>query len=105
MRERIGALLSRPPRISERARFIVRNGVLHVGLPLGAVVFVWAVVTQYATTFEHLRTCAGLFRVGAFLLLCLGEWTLGAGWLVGMALWALRGPPPRHDGAGGSRGP
>src|ERR671936_836178 len=103
MRDRVGALRLRRPRISERARFIVRNGVLRVGLPLGTVVFAWVLVTQYTSTFEHLRTLAGVLRMGAFLLLCLGEWTLGAGWLIGTVLWALWGAPPApRDGTGGS---
>lgn len=75
---------------SVRGRFILRVGILRVGLPLAVIVSIWAVVAQFGTTFEHLRTAAGAARLLGTLLLIVAEWMLGAGWLVGAVLWQWR---------------
>lgn len=76
----------RVPR-APRTAFIIRVGICGIGVPLGTVVFIATLVDEYRTIFEGLRTSAGwLWLLGAAVL-CIGEWVLGAGWLIGTALW------------------
>lgn len=93
---------------SERAAYIWRNGIIRCGVPLGAVVFLWVMVAQFGTTLDGLHTRDGWLRLGLLLLITLGEWTLGAGWLIGAALWSLqRGgllPVRRHPHGRAARG-
>lgn len=44
---------------SPRTTYIVQVGIGRVGIPLGTGVFVWLLVTNYGTSFEHLRTLDG----------------------------------------------
>jgi predicted branched-subunit amino acid permease len=76
----------RGPR-SSRAAFIIRVGVCRIGAALGTVVFIAALVDQYRTSFESLRTLAGWVRLLALAVLCIGEWVIGAGWLIGTVIW------------------
>lgn len=78
---------------SPRTMYIVRVGIGRVGIPLGTSVFVWLLVTNYSTSFEHLRTLDGWLRLLFFALVCLGEWVLAAGWIVGNLLWLWRASP------------
>ncbi len=86
-------------RRSLRAAFILRVGVCHIGVPLGTVVFIVTLVGEYGTVFEGLRTSAGWLRLLGLAVLCIGEWVLGAGWLIGAALWH------GHDVVGRERRP
>jgi hypothetical protein len=72
---------------SARAAFIMRVGVCRIGVPLGTVVFIVTLGDGYRTVFEGLRTPAGRLRLLGLAILCIGEWVLGAGWLIGTALW------------------
>lgn len=85
---------------SDRATFIWRNGIVRCGIPLGAIVFLWVVVAQFSTTLDGLQTRSGWLELGLLLLICVGEWTLGGGWLIGAALWSLQhgslAPARRH---------
>jgi hypothetical protein len=78
---------------AERRRFVLHHGILRYGIPLGGVVFVWIVAGEYAGPLQRLRTGAGWLRLGILLLLCVGEWIIGAGWLIGRGLWFLRQHP------------
>jgi len=69
--------------------------VLRYGLGLGLAVFAWVVSGEYAGPLEHLQTRAGWLRLAFLLLLCVAEWVVGAGWLIGAGLWYLRGHPLR----------
>lgn len=86
---------ARPSGSPERRRFIVRYGVLRYGLGLGLAVFAWVVSGEYAGPLEHLQTRAGWVRLLVLLMLCVAEWVVGAGWLVGLGLWYLRQHPVR----------
>jgi hypothetical protein len=72
---------------SARAAFIMRVGVYRIGVPLGSVVFIVTLVDDYRTAFEGLRSAAGWLRLLGLAVLCIFEWVLGAGWLIGTALW------------------
>jgi hypothetical protein len=76
----------RVPR-SPRTAFIMRVGICRIGVPLGTIVFIVTLVDEYRTIFESLRTSAGWVRLLGVAGLCIGEWVLGAGWLIGVALW------------------
>jgi hypothetical protein len=76
---------------SPRTAFIVRVGIGRVGVPLGTLVFIWSFVTNYATTFAHLRTLDGWLRMLLVAVLLAAEWVVGAGWIVGSVLWHTRG--------------
>lgn len=87
-------------RLGARGRFILRVGILRVGLPLASIVFVWVLASQYSTTFGRLRTAAGAARLSGTLLLIVAEWMLGAGWLVGAILWQWKErSASRRDGS------
>ena len=91
---------------AERRRFILRNGILRYGLILGTLVFGWVVWGEYGSALDHLHSRADWLRLVIILLLTVGEWVIGAGWLIGWALWYLRqhpfpsgpGPSPRRSG-------
>jgi len=89
--------MDRSPSAAERRHFILHHGILRYGLPLGLLVFAFVAQGEYATALERLATPAGRLRLLLLLLLCLGEWALGAGWLIGRLLWFLhhRPLPPR----------
>ncbi len=72
---------------SPRAAFIMRVGICRIGVPLGAIVFIVTLVDEYGTVFERLRTSSGWIRLLGVAVLCIGEWVVGAGWLIGAALW------------------
>jgi hypothetical protein len=74
-----------------RRAFILRYGILRYGLVLGVLMFAWVVTGKYGTALDHLRTPAGWLRLVLLLVVCIGEWVIGAGWLIGMLLWYLRG--------------
>jgi hypothetical protein len=76
----------RVPR-SARAAFIMRVGVCRIGVPLGTAVFIATLLGEYRAAFEGLRTPAAWLRLLGVAVLCVGEWVLGAGWLIGAALW------------------
>jgi hypothetical protein len=78
---------------SPRTAFIVRVGIGRIGIPLGTTVFAWSLLTNYATSFEHLRTLNGWLRMLLFAILCIGEWVIAAGWIVGSLLWLWRDAP------------
>jgi hypothetical protein len=80
---------------SARAAYIMRVGVCRIGVPLGAIALLVTLVDGYRTTFESLRTSDGWLRLLGAAVLCIVEWVLGAGWLIGAALW--------HDGDGERR--
>lgn len=83
---------------SPRAAYIMRVGVIRIGLPIGAIVFIAAVPDEYRTILKSLRSSAGWLRLLGVAVLCIGEWVLGAGWLIGAALWH------GHEGARRERG-
>jgi hypothetical protein len=75
-----------PPFATARARFILREGIYRRGSIVGLVVAgVYAALnlTERSITANWWQAC---------LLVCLSfvEWTLGAGWLIGVALWSWR---------------
>ncbi len=76
----------RVPR-SARAAFIMRVGVCRIGLPLGTAIFIATLLGEHRTAFESLRTPAAWLRLLGVAVLCVGEWVIGAGWLIGTALW------------------
>ncbi len=76
-----------------RRSFIIRHGILRYGLILGLLVFGWIAAGEYGTELQHLRTQAGWLKLLILLLLSIGEWTIGAGWLFGSLLWFIRGHP------------
>jgi hypothetical protein len=78
---------------SPRTAFIVRVGIGRVGIPLGAAVFTWSLLANYATSFEHLQTVDGWLRMLLFAVLCIGEWVIAAGWIAGSLLWLWRQAP------------
>lgn len=83
---------------ADRRAFIIRHGVLRYGLVLGLLVFGWIAVGDYVTVFDRLSTQADWVRLLVLLALCLAVWTVGAGWLIGAALWFVRDhmlPPAR----------
>lgn len=86
-------LSSRTPDEGDRRTFILRRGILRYGIPLGMAVFAWVVSGTYYTTLERLETRAGWLRLLLFLVLCIGEWVIGAGWVIGRLLWYLRQRP------------
>lgn len=88
--------------VAKRRRFILRHGILRYGLILGTLVFGWVVSGEYGGVLEHLRTRAGWLRLAFILLLSLGEWVIGAGWLIGCGLWYLH-QHPLPSGPGRSR--
>ena len=99
-------MTSEPPTERERSTrrtFIVHVGIVRCGLPLGLAAFLWVTIAQFGTTLEHLRTAGGWLRLGVLFLLAVGEWTLGAGWLLGMLLWSLR--RARDESTRGSQRP
>jgi hypothetical protein len=59
----------------------------------GATVFTWSLFSNYATSFEYLRTLDGWLRMLLFAVLCIGEWVIAAGWIVGSLLWLWRDTP------------
>jgi hypothetical protein len=89
---------------ADRRHFILHHGILRYGLVLGLLVFAFVAQGEYGTALERLATPAGWLRLLLLLLLCLGEWTLAAGWLIGRLLWFLHNrplpprvpPSPRH---------
>jgi hypothetical protein len=85
--------MDRSPSAAERRHFILHHGILRYGLPLGLLVFAFIAQGEYASALERLATPAGWLRLLLLLLLCLGEWTLGAGWLIGRLFWFLRTRP------------
>jgi hypothetical protein len=90
-----------PDPARERRRFIIGHGVLRYGLGLGLGIFVWAAWGEYAGPLEHLRTPSGWLRLLVLLVLCVTEWVLGAGWLIGHGLWYLhQHPMPSADRPG-----
>ncbi len=78
---------------SPRTAFIVRVGIGRVGMALGAAAFAWSLLANYATSLEHLRTLNGWLRMLLFAALCIGEWVIAAGWIVGSLLWLWRNAP------------
>ncbi len=76
----------RVPRSSPTA-FIIRVGVCRFGVAVGTGVFIATLVDQYRSSFESLRTLAGWIRLLVIAVLCIGEWVIGAGWLIGTVLW------------------
>jgi hypothetical protein len=82
-----------PDHARDRRRFIIRHGVGRYGLGLGLGIFAWVAWGEYAGPLEHLRTLSGWLRLLVLLVLCVTEWVLGAGWLIGQGLWYLRQHP------------
>lgn len=76
---------------SARAAYIRRVGMGRIGVSIGTIVFVWLVADWYRTTFESLRTVTGWLRLLGVAMLCVVEWVIGAGWVIGAALWQWRG--------------
>jgi len=74
----------------ERTRFILRQGVLRYGVPLSIIVTAWVVASAYGTTLERLQTGMGWLRLLLLILLGIGEWAIGAGWLIGAGQWYFR---------------
>jgi hypothetical protein len=89
-----------PPTPAERRRFILCHGILRYGILLGGAIFAWIVSGEYAGPLEHLHTRTGWLRLAFLLLLCVGEWVIGAGWLIGRGLWFLRQHPLAPDQSG-----
>lgn len=81
--------------VSPRAAFIARVGIGCVGVPLGCIVFAWLLATNYATSFEHLRTAHGWLRLLLLAAVCFVEWVIAAGWIAGSLLWLWRTQPVR----------
>lgn len=76
----------RPPAGDRRT--YIRRSTVRYGVPLGLAVSGWT-IARNAASLEHLRTGMGWVRLAVLLLLGLGVWTVGAGWLIGQALWYL----------------
>lgn len=74
-----------------RRRYI-RRSIARYGLPLGAAVTAWTVAAA-APSLEHLHTFAGWARLAGLVVLGVGEWVIGAGWVIGQALWYLHQHP------------
>jgi len=72
---------------SDRAAYIMRVGMGRIGVPIGAIIFVWLLADGYRTTFESLRPATGWLRLLGTAMLCVVEWVIGAGWVIGTALW------------------
>lgn len=84
-------------KMTARARFIAKEGILRRGTVVGAVVaavFVFGSVRD--GTFE-----TELWRTAVLAVLGFLEWTVGAGWLIGSFLWSWRhqrgGRGPQHS--------
>lgn len=76
---------------SERARFILRRGILGCGLPLGLAIFGWLALNERAHPDPaHPLALHALLALFALTLL---EWTVGAGWVIGALWWWLTRPP------------
>jgi hypothetical protein len=74
------------PFATARARFIWREGIFRRGSIVGLVVAgVYA-----ALNLTERSITAGWWQACLLLCLCFVEWTLGAGWLIGAALWSWR---------------
>ena len=84
---------------SARRAFIVRYGIVRAGLPLGLAAFCWVAVTQFGTTLDRLHTSAGWIRLAVLFVVSFGEWTLGAGILLGALFWSLRRDANRKGGS------
>jgi hypothetical protein len=59
------------------------------------------VTGNYASSLRRLRTPGGGARLLLLFVVCVGEWVIGVGWLIGALLWHLGGrgfslchPPP-----------
>lgn len=69
---------------SPRTAFIVREGILRRGIVIGLLVTMLFVATDTfhgAFTNNHRETIV-------LIVLCLIEWTVGAGWIIGSFLWS-----------------
>ena len=68
-------------------------------------VFSWVAITHFDTTLGRLHTSAGWLRLSGLLIVSLGEWTVGAGVLLGALFWSLRSrnPQKRDDSKGQHR--
>lgn len=66
--------------------FIAKQGILRRGTVVGAVVT--ALLTA-VTRGEH-STELGSGHDIAVAALCFLEWTIGAGWVIGAAMWSIR---------------
>lgn len=85
------------PKMTARARFIAKEGILRRGTMVGAIVAALFVFDSVRDgTFETERWRTVVLAALSFL-----EWTVGAGWLIGGILWSWRhqrgGRGPQHS--------
>lgn len=69
-----------------RTVFVLKEGVLRRGIPIGVIVTVLYIVTNL----EEGNFDSGWARAAALIALCFLEWGIGAGWIIGSALWSRR---------------
>jgi hypothetical protein len=75
-----------------RSVFILKEGVLHWGTPVGIVVTVLFIVANLGSrTFT-----SGWWRATALVALCFIEWTVGTGVIIGGFLWSRREQATKH---------
>lgn len=66
--------------------FIVREGILRRGIAVGAVVTALYIAATRGDQTIDLWSWHSMTLVA----LCFLEWTIGAGWLIGTAMWSMR---------------
>lgn len=78
--------------VSPKWMFIAREGILRRGPIVGALVTLLFVVTTRGE-----RVNAGYWPAIALAAMCFLEWTIGAGWLIGAAMWSMREQAARRN--------
>lgn len=69
-----------------RARFILREGLFRRGSIVGLLMAgAYAVLNR-----DDASVASSWWHLGALVGLCFVEWTIGAGWLIGAAMWSRR---------------
>lgn len=72
--------------MSPRWVFIAREGILRRGTAVGAVITALYIAAGRGDHTIELSSWHSITLVA----LCFLEWTLGAGWLIGAAMWSMR---------------
>lgn len=83
-----------PTRWSERATFIVRQGIVRYGVAIGLAVTLLGILPDLGDFGEHWA----VLRVIAVLLTSWAFWALVIGWIIGAFRWSLRERRAPEDG-------
>jgi hypothetical protein len=65
--------------------FIVKEGILRRGTIVGAIVTLVFIVMTHGDKVD-----SGYWVTLGLTAACFLEWTIGAGWLIGAAMWSMR---------------